>query len=155
MAFNIDELQDNIVAYLKLCLPNTPMVEDTLEDDYTPPRDANGKLVPYQILRFAPMKASRRGKSMAGVRHDEYYGTVDIMAVASKGRIARRINNRQVDFLIGFKPDGVVSMGLSSEDAAAAQFVVASNEARPTQNVASTRMKFTVNNLDVGAYPTV
>lgn len=153
MGFNITEQQEAIVAQLKAILPNTPMFEDTIEDDASIPRDENGKLISYQIVRFGPMKASRRDKSFRGPRHDGYFGTVDVIAVASKGGNARRINEVQVDALLGFRPDGTNPMSLRSDEGDPSQFVVTSNEARPTQNVASTRMKFTINNKDVGEGP--
>lgn len=154
MGFNIIEQQEAIVARLKAALPNTPLVEDTTEDDKVMQRDLNDKLVPYQVVRFGPMKASRRDKSFMGPRQDGYFGTVDVIAVAPLGKIARRINEWQVDALLGFKPDDTNPMSLRSDEGDPSQFVVTSNEARPTQNVASTRMKFTINNKDVGASPT-
>lgn len=154
MGFNTKEQQDAIVARLKAFLPNTPMFEDTIDDDAALPRDLNNKLIPYQVVRFGPMKASRRDKSFMGPRFDGYFGTCDVMAIAPKGTIARDINQWQVDALLGFKPDGTNPMSLRSDEGDPSQFVVTSNEARPTQNVASTRMKFTINNKDVGASPT-
>lgn len=154
MGFNTVEQQDAIVARLKEALPNTPVLQDTIEDDRVLMRDLNLKMVPYQVVRFGPMKASRRDKSFMGPRHDGYFGTVDVIAVAPNGRIARDINQWQIDALLGFRPDGTNPMSLRSDEGDPSQFVVASNEARPTQNVASTRMKFTINNKDVGASPT-
>lgn len=152
--FDIVALQDAIVEKVKLTLPNTIVFEDTIPDDANLPRDENGKLSPYVYLRFGPIKAARRGKSFMGPRHDEYFGTLDVASVASNGRIARRMEQVLVDALIGFRPDGVNPMSLRSDEGDPSQFVVTSNEARPTQNVASTRMRFGANTVNVGASPT-
>lgn len=149
--FDIVGLQDIITAKVKDTFPNTLVLEDTIEDDRAIPRDDNGKVTPYFILRFGPIKAKRREKSFRGPRADGYFGTVDVIAIAPQGKISRRMNAAMVDRLIGFKPDGVNPMGLRGEEGDPSQFVVASNEARPTQNVCSTRMQFAVNTKNIGA----
>lgn len=148
--FDIVAFQDAIVAKIKATLPNTTLYEDTIPDDENLERDENLKLKPYMYLRFGPIKASRNGKSFMGPRQDEYFGTADIVAVAPSGRIARMMNQAMVDALIGFRPDGINPMSLRSDEGDPSQFVVTSNEARPTQNIASTRMRFGVNTLDRG-----
>jgi hypothetical protein len=53
--------------------------------------------------------------------------------------------------MIGFKPDGVSPMQMRTDAGDPAQFVVSSNESRPTQYICSTRLRYTVNAVDVGA----
>lgn len=149
--FNIVETQDDIVARVKFILPNHPVLEDTLPDDTALPRDENGQLIPYVVLRFGPIRAKRREKSMMGPRHDGYFGTVDVMCVAPNGRMARLANQIAIDGLIGYKPNnGTEPLSPRSDEGDPSQFVVSSNEARPTQMVCSTRLKFGVNTRNVG-----
>jgi hypothetical protein len=151
--FNIVGYQDAIVEKVKLLLPNTVILEDTIPDDYQFPRDLNGKAVPYVVLRFGPMLVKYRGRALAGARYDEYMATVDVMAVAPNGRMARQVCAIATDGLLGFQPDGTSPMGLRDDGGSAVQFVVASNEARPTQMIASVRMQYTINARNVGASP--
>lgn len=152
MAFDIVDLQDNITAYVQSLIPNTTIFEDSIPDDEALPFDANGKLEPYVVLRFGPMRPSYTGKSLRGPRLDEYWASCDIVAIAPKGRTARQLNAGLVDSCIGFKPDGVSPMQMRTDAGDPAQFVVSSNESRPTQYISSTRLRYTVNALNVGAY---
>jgi hypothetical protein len=151
VGIDIVTVQDNITAQVKIIAPNTPVYEDTIPDDAQLPRDNQGLLVPYIVLRYGPIRPSYTGKGMAGPRHDEYYATVDVMAVSSKGRRSRQINGAVVSNLIGFKPDGASPISMRTDAGDPAQFVVSSNEARPTQMVSSTRLKFNLNTLSVGS----
>ena len=142
--------QEAITAEVKRLYPDYEVIEDTLEDDRAMGRDLNGKMPAYIVLRYGPMMPKRRGKSFKGALHDEYYGTVDIMAVASKGNIARRLCNAVLVDLMGYRPDGVAPMGLQDDGGMFAAFVVSSNEARPTRSIASQRLRFNVNNTGIG-----
>lgn len=142
--------QEAITARVEELYPDYEVIEDTVEDDRAMMRDLNGKLPAYIILRYGPMMPKRRGKSFKGVLHDEYYGTVDIMAIASKGNIARKLCNAVMTDLLSFRPDGNSPMGLQDDGGMFAAFVVSSNEARPTRSIASQRMRFNVNNVNVG-----
>lgn len=149
--FDIVTLQDNIVDELKAFLPNTVIYEDTIPDDAELPFDDDDNLAPYIVLRFGPIRPSYTGKSLMGPRHDEYWASCDIVAVAPRGRVARVLNAAAVDHMIGFKPDGVSPMSMRTDAGDPAQFVVSSNESRPTQFVASTRLRYTVNGTNIGA----
>lgn len=141
-------LHDAITAHVETTLPNTLVKEDTFPDDETPPRDTNAQVLPYVILRYGPLRKSYgTGEALAGARHDNYFGTVDVMAVAPQGRMARRVFDILTDCLVGFNPGGGGSITL---EGSASNFVVTSNEARPTQNVCMVRMKFPVNGTNVG-----
>lgn len=150
---NLIGYQDAVTAEMKRLYPELDVLEDTLDDDAILWRDIRGKAEAYFVLRYGPLMSKRRGKSFAGVRHDEYYGTVDIMAVASKGRIARALAQSAAVDLFGFKPDGVAPMGLQDDGGMFAAFVVSSNEARPTRSIASQRLRFNVNNAKIGVSP--
>ena len=145
-------LQDNIVAHVKTLVPDTNVYEDSTPDDNSLEVDEFGKVRPYVVLRFGPLRPSYSGKSLRGPRHDEYWASCDIAAIASKGRLARLLNMGLVDALIGYKPDGVSPMSMRTDAGDPAQFVVSSNESRPTQFIASTRLRFSVNAENPGAH---
>jgi len=145
--------QEAITAQVELLYPDFEVIEDTVEDDRALSRDLKGKMPAYIILRYGPMMPKRRGKTFKGALHDEYYGTVDIMAIASKGNIARRLCNAVMTDLLSFRPDGVSNLTLQDDGGMFAAFVVSSNEARPTRSIASQRMRFNVNNVNVGTVP--
>lgn len=148
MGLGLVPLHDAITARVKATLPNTPVHEDTLPDEVMPQRDADMQMIPYIVLRYGPLrKAYGTGEALAGVRHDNYFGTVDAMAVAPTGRMARQVFDILVDCLVGFQPGGGGSISL---EGAASNFVVSSNEARPTQMVCMVRMKFPANGVNVG-----
>jgi hypothetical protein len=149
--FDIVSLQDNITAAVEAFIPNTLVMEDTIPDDKDLPMDAQGNLKPYVVLRYGPLRPSYTGKSLMGPRHDEYWASCDVVAVAPRSRVARQLNAAVVDMLIGFKPDGVSPMSMRTDAGDPAQFVVSSNESRPTQFVASTRLRYTVNGTNIGA----
>jgi hypothetical protein len=150
--FNTLLIQDNITAKLKATLPFHQVVEDGVVDDVNLIRDPTSQqVVPYIIVRFGPLRRKYLGNSMGGSRHDDYYSTTDIMTIAPRGRMARQAMMILTDALIGWKPDGtseIVIEGGSSE------FVVMSNEARPTAFVSSIRMRFGVNQGGVSEYLT-
>lgn len=145
--------QDAITARVKSLYPDYEVLEDTLDDDTVLKRDFNGKMEAYIVLRYSPILPKRRGKSFAGVRHDEYYGTVDIIAVGSKGRIARLLSSAVLNDLLGWSADGISPMSIQDDGGMFAAFVVSSNEARPTRSLASQRLRFNVNNVNVGYSP--
>lgn len=151
--FDIVELQDNIVEFVKSQVPNTVVLEDSIPDDFSLPiNPTTGEMMPYVVLRFGPLRPSYTGKSMRGPRHDEYWASCDIVAIAPRGRQARQLNAGLVDACIGFKPDGVSPMQMRTDAGDPAQFVVSSNESRPTQYVSSTRLRYTVNGVGVGQH---
>jgi hypothetical protein len=148
MAFDLVRLQDNITAYLQALLPNTPVIEDSLPDDVQIPRDAQDQMIPYIILRYSPLRERAYGGSIAGARDGDYYGNVDVMTAAPAGRMARQLLDVVSDALIGFDAgDG----GETTLEGGASQFVVSSNEVRPTQFVCTVRMRFVVNGKNVAA----
>ena len=149
--FDIVSLQDAITAEVEAFIPLVTVFEDTIPDDEALPFDENGNLQPYIVLRYGPIRPSYTGGSLMGPRYDEYWASCDIVAIAPRGRIARQLNAAVVDHLIGFKPDGVSPMSQRTDAGDPAQFVVSSNESRPTQFIASTRLRYTVNGTNIGA----
>lgn len=145
--------QEAITAEVQRLYPGFEIIEDTVEDDRIMERNPRGKQGAFVILRYGPMMPKRRGKSFKGNLHDEYYATVDIMAIASKGNVARSLCTAIMIDMLQFAPDGVSKMSLQDDGGMFAAFVVSSNEARPTRSIASQRLRFNVNNKNVGATP--
>lgn len=147
---NLIGYQDAITAKVKELWPDLEVFEDTLDDDAVLKRDIRGKMQAYLVIRYGPIMPKRRGRSFKGALYDEYYGTADIMAVASNGRIARTIAPAVATDLLGFRPDGVSNMTLQDDGGMFAAFTVSSNEARPTRSIASQRLRFNVNSKNIG-----
>lgn len=147
---NLFAYQSAITAEVERLYPDYEVIEDTLEDDHAMTRDFKGKMPAYFILRYGPLMPVRRGKNFGGPKLDEYYSTVDVMTVASKGNLARSLNAAAVGDLLGFCPDGVAPMNLQDDGGMFAAFVVSSNEARPTRSVVSQRFRYPVNSKKVG-----
>lgn len=146
MAFDLVSLQDNITAHVRSVLPNTPIIEDSLPDDVQVQRDENDQMIPYVILRYSPLRSRAYGGGIAGIRYDDYYANVDVLTAAPVGRMARQLLDVVCDSLLGFDPgDG----GETALEGGASQFVVSSNEVRPTQFVCTVRMRFVVNGKNV------
>lgn len=153
---SVIELQDNILDEVKRVFPNHQVFEDSIPDDEDLNIDpVTRKIEPYIVLRFGPLRPSYTGKSMRGPRMDEYWASCDLVAIASNGRVARVLNDALVFNMIGFKPDGVSPMQMRTDAGDPAQFVVSSNESRPTQYVSSTRLRYTVNGVSVGEYDVI
>lgn len=150
---NLIGYQDAITAEMTRLYPDYIVYEDTLDDDAVLWRDFHGKMEAYFVLRYGPLMPNRRGRSIKGAKHDEYFGTVDVMGVASKGRIARAITQAAGVDLLDFRPNGVAPMTLQDDGGMFAAFVVSSNEARPTRSIASQRLRFVVNGTDIGVTP--
>lgn len=150
---NLTAYQEAITEEVQRLYPDFMVMEDTLADDTIIETDVRGKRGAFIVLRYGPLMPKRRGRSFKGNLHDEYYATVDIMAIASKGNIARELASAVMLDLIQFSPDGVSTMALQDDGGMFAAFVVSSNEARPTRSIASQRLRFNVNNKNVGATP--
>lgn len=146
--FALVPIHDTLTAKAKTILPNTPVHEDMPLDEVSPQTDQRGQMIPYVVLRYGPIrKAYGTGEAIAGVRHDNYFGTFDLMTVAPTGRMARQMFDILTDAYIGFDAGGG---GTVSLEGAASNFVVSSNEVRPTQFVCMVRLKFPMNGVNVG-----
>ena len=149
--FDLVPMQDAIVARVREIAPNTPVYEDTIPDDEALFRDGDTlKVTPSIILRFSPLFPGYE-RAMAGPRHDSYLAFVDILAVSANGRISRQLNAAITSRLIGFKPDGIAPLHQNNSSGVPGQFTVSQNEMRPTLSVVSTRLRWAVNNSNIGA----
>lgn len=150
---DLTSYQEAITTEIQRLYPDFDVIEDTVEDDRIMERDIRGKQEAFIVLRYGPLMPKRRGKSFSGNLHDEYYATVDIMAIGSKGNVARSLCTAIMLDMLQYSPDGVSKMNLQDDGGMFAAFVVSSNEARPTRSIASQRLRFNVNNKNVGALP--
>ena len=102
---NLVDLQDDIAAHIVSEFPSYEIVQDeVLDDEYI--LRINNNVKPFIVLQWGGLGRDAREASFAGVRHDEYFSSFDIVAVAPTPRIARRILNMFMDNLIGWKIEG-------------------------------------------------
>lgn len=149
--FDIVKTQDAITARVKSIVPNCEVYEDSPPDDVDLPYDAHGKLKPYVVIRYGPIRPAYTGKNFGGPTLDEYWASCDIVAIADSGRAARLLSSALVGRLIGYKPDGLYPIQMRTDAGDPAQFVVSSNESRPTQYVSTTRLRYAVNAASPGS----
>ena len=95
-------LQDEILAHVESSFPEYDIKDDDVLDDEYLLRVSN-KVKPFIVLRWGGLSRDQQNTSFAGVRHDEYFSKVDIIAIAPKGRIARRLLGYFMDGLIGWR----------------------------------------------------
>lgn len=145
------EMQDAITAEVRRIFPDTKVYEDSVPDDANLPRGVEQKVIPFIVVRYAPLSPSQSGRAMRGPRHDEYITSFDVLSVSMSGRVSRKLNSAAVSQLIGFKPDGISPVFMRSDGGGSSQFTISQNEVRPTLFVVSTRLRFNVNNSNIGA----
>lgn len=141
-------VQDTIEAYIKQQFPGYAIYEDDVLDDEAILK-IDGKAKPYMILVWGGLDRNTAATSFAGVRHDEYSSSVDIVIAAPNSRQARRSLNVVRDKLIGWKPTGGGAMTPFGGFATA---VVNNSAGRPHVYLASCRLEFAVNSENVGQY---
>ena len=95
-------IQDEIATHIETTFPNYEIKEDEVLDDEYLLRVSN-KTKPFVVIRWSGLTRQVANASFAGVRHDEYSSGFDIVAVAPKPRIARKVLNLFMDQLIGWK----------------------------------------------------
>ena len=102
---NLVSLQDEIAAQVVSEFPTYEVVEDeVLDDEYI--LRINNNVKPFIVLQWGGLGRDGKEASFSGVRHDEYFSSFDIVAIAPSPRIARRVLNMLMDNLIGWKIQG-------------------------------------------------
>lgn len=147
---NLVYVQDLIAAYVRQEFPNYEVYEDDVIDDDAVIKMSN-QVKPYIVLKWGGLLRSTANTSFAGVRFDEYNSSVDVMTVAPNGKKARLSLNIILDKLTGWKPTGG---GALTPFGGSALYVINNNLGAPSAYVASSRLTFTINGEDVGAYIT-
>lgn len=99
---NLVSIQDAIATHIETTFPQYEIKEDEVLDDEYLLRVAN-KTKPFVVIRWSGMTRQIVGASFGGVRHDEYSSSFDIIAVAPKPVIARKVLTLFMDRLIGYK----------------------------------------------------
>lgn len=148
---NLYLMQEAITAHVK-SLTVLPVEEDQWPDDKPLPMSTDGKIKPYIILRYAPRRSSYAERSMRGARLDGYWSSVDVVCVTNDGNKSRKMLEGLMDELVGWKPDGVSPLSQRPDAGDPAMFTVSSNEARPTQYIAQSRLRFSLSGIGNG-YP--
>jgi len=95
-------IQDEIELHVTTAFPEYEIKEDSVLDDESLLR-VSSKTKPFIVLRWGGLNRSEQNASFAGVRHDEYFSKVDIVAIAPTPKIARLVLNYFMDGLIGWR----------------------------------------------------
>lgn len=147
---NLITVQDIIEAHIKAEFPGYDVYNDDVLDDEAILK-ISGKAKPYIILSWGGLNRNTAATSFAGVRHDEYTSSVDIIVAAPNSRQSRVALNVILDKLIGWKPtNGGAMTPFGGIDTA----VVNNSNGRPHVYLASGRLEFAINSENVGAYIT-
>jgi hypothetical protein len=143
-------VQDDIESYVKEQFPNYVVYDSDVFDDDAILKQGN-KVKPYIVLRWGGLRNSNTGGGFGGVRHDEYYSTVDVAVIAPTSKQSRQALNIIVDKLVGWKAAG--SNRLSPEGGMDI-LGLADNNGKPTSYMASARLRYAINAENVAAYIT-
>jgi len=99
---NLISLQDEIYNHVVAEFLNYEIVQDVvLTDEYILKID--NKVKPFVVLQWGGLQRDGANASFAGVRHDSYYSTFNVVAIGPNPRIAKRVSNMFMDRLIGYK----------------------------------------------------
>jgi hypothetical protein len=145
---NLFAVQEIIEAYIKEEFPNYNVYQDDVLDDEAILKIDN-KAKPYIILSWGGLERNLAGTSFAGVRHDEYFSSVDVIVAAPTGKQARMALNVILDRLIGWKP---INGGAMTPFGGIATSIVNNTAGRPHIYLASGRLEFAMNSQNVGEY---
>lgn len=144
---NIITTQDSIEAYVKAEFPGYEVYDnDVVDDDFI--IKMGNKVKPYIVLNWGGLNESGTNGSFVGVRHDEYYSTVDVSVVAPTSRQARSALIVIMDRLIGWKPTDSTPLAPSG---GMDIIGVPDYNGKPNVYLASQRLRYNVNTTDVGA----
>lgn len=145
---NFIAIQDAISAHIRAEFPGYDVYDDVVVDDEFIIKIGN-KAKPYIVLNWGGLNSNAFSGSFGGVRHDEYFSTVDVVVVAPTPRQARLSSNIIIDRLIGWKPAGSSPMSPSSGTDV---LVIQNTNGSPDIYIATTRLQYAVNAENVGAY---
>lgn len=147
---NIVAVQDSISAHIRAEFPGYVVYDDDVIDDDFVVKIGN-KVKPYIVLQWGGLRNSPTNGSFAGVRHDEYYSTVDVAVVAPVARQAREALSVIMDNLIGWKPSYSTPM---APEGGMDILGIPGYDGKPTVYFASSRLRYNVNTENIGSYIT-
>jgi hypothetical protein len=145
---NLFAVQEIIEAHIKEEFPNYNVYQDDVLDNEAILKIDN-KAKPYIILSWGGLERNLAGTSFAGVRHDEYFSSVDVIVAAPTGKQSRMALNVILDRLIGWKP---INGGAMTPFGGIATSIVNNTAGRPHIYLASGRLEFAMNSQNVGEY---
>lgn len=97
---SIDQTQEEILALLDTSFVQN-IVEQGIPDINTVIRNSiTGKIDPYIAIQFGDLQ-NARGKSMVGPRGHDYALPIYLQCIAPDPKVARKLQNKLVDVLLG------------------------------------------------------
>lgn len=101
MAFSLDQIEEDILAYLDTTVfPGQEVVEQAIPDINTVQRDALGKIKPYVTVQIGDIQPWG-STSFVGPRGDDYVLPLYLQVVSPVPRTGRRIRSRGIDVFLG------------------------------------------------------
>lgn len=143
-------VQDSIEAHVKATFPNYDVYDNDVMNDDAIIKMGN-KVKPYIVLRWGGLRNSNTGGSFAGVRHDEYYSTVDVAVVAPTSRQSRLSLNVILDSLIGWKPTSSTPL---APEGGMDTLGIPDYDGKPCVYLSSHRLRYAINGENVAAHIT-
>lgn len=95
----IEQTQDDILTLLDTRFAQ-PIVEQGIPDINTVRRNTAGQIEPYIAIQFGDLQ-NATGKSMIGPRGHDYAMPIYVQCIAPEPKMARRLQNKLVDILLG------------------------------------------------------
>lgn len=102
MAFSLDTIADDILAYLRANFAQ-PVYEDYIPDAFTLRRNEAGQVEPYIVIQFGDAQPGVV-KSFGGAEDDDYDYPIYVQAIAPEAISARKLGNKVVKVLTGYEP---------------------------------------------------
>lgn len=99
MAFTLEQVQDDILAYLDSQF-SQEVIEQGFPDIASVPKDTDGKIIPYISVRFGDERQIG-ARAMSGAFDDDYRLPLTITAIAGDVKFARRLANKVSRVFIG------------------------------------------------------
>ena len=144
---NFIATQDSIEAYINQEFSGYKVYDtDVVDDDFI--IKLGGKVKPYIVLNWGGLNNSPTAGSFVGVRHDEYYSTVDVSVIAPTSKQARLALNIILDKLIGWTPADSTPMAL---DGGMDSLPIPDYNGKPVVYLATQRMRYNINTTNIGA----
>lgn len=113
MAYSIEAIQDDLLAYLETTMV-LPVIEQGIPDIGTLKLTDAGQVSPFYAIQFGHLQ---RGKaySFAGPRGDDYVLPFYTQSVAPEIRLARRMGNAMTNAVLGMSFDWAGQVRIRAE----------------------------------------
>lgn len=109
MAFDLYSIQKDIKDFMESEFPQYDWYRNTIPEDEQVPRQGE-EVNPFFVLQYGQMYPRPRGKSIKGVRNDEFYSWVQLIGMGSVEDDVANALALPVDRLIGYKPVGATKL---------------------------------------------